>query len=247
MVVGNSNPSSSSPIAKMCITKKKSDGEASEADKIYVLYNPESYVQERNAKYSESTGLNSNAPSIQFVHGSTETLTMELFFDTFSAGAEVGGSKDDKDTFAATSQKASADKLDVRDYTSKIYDLMLIDSETHVPPLLKIEWSSLQFTGHLVNCTQRFTKFNEKGMPVRATLNVTFKEYMKPSEIAEKAPKESPDTAKYRTIRDGDSLWGMSGKEYGECASWRVIAAANRIENPRLLDTGSMLRLPALK
>ena len=74
--------------------------------------------------------------------------------------------------------------MDVRKYTAKIYDLMIIDKSTHVPPLLKIEWGSLQFEGHLVNCSQKFTMFNQLGTPVRATLQVTFKQYMKPSKIA---------------------------------------------------------------
>jgi len=214
--------------------------------KIYVLYNPESYVQERTAQYSEGTGVGSNAPSIQFVHGSTETLKMQLFFDTFNAGAEAGGTSADKQKLSGTSQQESAKKPDVRGYTSKIYDLMIIDKSKHVPPLLKIEWSSLQFSGHLISCTQRFTKFNENGTPVRATLDVVFKEYMELGKIAEMTPKESPDTAKYRTVTTGDSLWQLSGKEYGECSSWRVIAKANGIENPRLLDSGGMLKLPAL-
>ena len=240
MVIGIPNPNSVMPITKMCITNMVSK------KKIYVLYNPETYEQKRKTRYSENTGISSNAPSIQFVHGSTETLTMELFFDTFSAGAEAGGTAAEKMKIGAASLLPSALKIDVRDYTSQIYDLMLINKETHVPPLLKIEWSSLQFTGHLVSCSQRFTKFNEMGTPVRAILNVMFKEYMEPSKIAEMAPKESPDTAKYRTIGQGDSLWQLSGKEYGECSSWRLIAKANGIENPRILDTGRMLRLPAL-
>ena len=117
----------------------------------------------------------------------------------------------------------------------------------HVPPLLKIEWGSLQFEGHLVNCSQKFTMFNQLGTPVRATLQVTFKQYMKPSKIAEMAPNESPDTAKYRTVHQGDALWSFSSREYGQCQQWRVIAKANSIENPRLLDTGHIIKLPAIK
>ena len=240
MVIGVPNPYQIAPITKMCITNMDN------MKKIYVLYNPNTYVQERRTQYSEATGISSNAPSIQFVHGSTEVLSMELFFDTFSAGAEAGGTALDKLKLGATSLLPSPAKTDVREYTSKIYDLMLINKETHVPPLLKVEWSSLQFTGHLVSCSQRFVKFNELGTPVRATLNVTFMEYMEPNKIAEMTPKESPDTAKYRTISQGDSLWQLSGKEYGECSSWRLIAKANGIENPRLLATGTMLKLPAL-
>ena len=241
MVIGLGNGNFAIPVTKMCITNQVTK------KKIYVLYNPESYVQERSAQYSETPGLASNAPSVQFVHGTNETLKMELFFDTFTASAEVGGTFGDKAKFTVNSKLPSLLKMDVRKYTSKIYDLMIIDAKTHVPPLLKIEWSSLQFSGHLVECSQKFTKFNETGHPVRATLNVVFKQYLEPSKIAEMRPNESPDTAKYRTIHQGDSLSGLSAAEYGQCASWREIAKANDIGNPRILDTGSMLRLPALK
>lgn len=241
MVIGLPNPNMAIPVKKLCITNLVTKEE------IYVLYNPETYVQERSTNYSEATGLASNAPSIQFIHGSTETLTMELFFDTFSAAAEVGGKAMDKLKFAANSLLPSPAKLDVRKYTGKIYGLMVIDSSTHVPPLLKIEWSSLQFKGHLVSCSQRFTKFNELGAPVRAVLDVTFRQYMEPSKIAEMRPNESPDTAKYRTVHDGDALWSFAGREYGSCEQWRMIADANRLKNPRQLTSGTLLRLPALK
>ena len=240
MVTGGLNPNFAIPVTKMCITNLVTN------NKIYVLYNPASYVQERSTKYSEAPGLASNAPSIQFVHGTSETLEMELFFDSFSAAAEVGGTMGDKALFSANSALPSPMKMDVRKYTSKIYNLMIIDAKTHVPPLLKIEWSSLQFKGHLVSCKQNFTKFSESGAPVRAMLSVVFKQYMEPSKVAEMRPNESPDTAKYRTVRQGDSLWGFAGKEYGLCASWRVIARANVIDNPRLLNTGDVIRLPAL-
>lgn len=241
MVIGNLVSSLLSPLTKLCITNKVT------GKKIYVLYNPESYTLERSAQYSEAAGLSTNAPNIQFVHGTSETLTMELFFDTFSAGDEVGGSVADKALFKANQQLPSKAKMDVRKYTARIYDLMVIDKRTHVPPLLKLEWSSLQFTGHLVSCSQRFTKFTEIGTPVRAVLNATFKKYAEPSKIAEILPNESPDTAKYRTVHQGDALWSFSGREYGQCEQWRVIAEANGIDNPRLLETGRMIKLPALQ
>ena len=241
MVTGLPNPNSVMPLAKLCITNKVN------SKKIYVMYNPESYVQERGAKYSESPGLSANMPSIQFVHGTSETLSMQLFFDTYWVGGLVGGSMVDKAKLLGTSLLPAPLKLDVRDYTNKIYNLMIIDPRTHVPPLLKIEWSSLQFEGYLVSCQQKFSMFNQLGKPVRATLDVTFKQYMPPSKIAKMKPNESPDTEKYRTVHQGDSLWSFSGREYGQCEQWRVIAEANGIVNPRRLDTGSVIKLPALR
>lgn len=241
MVSGTINPNFAIPITKLCITNLVTN------KKIYVLYNPEQYTQERSAQYSENAGLATNAPSIQFVHGTSETLKMELFFDTFTSAAEVGGSIDDKLEFAQNSLLPSMAKMDVRKYTAKIYDLMIIDSSKHVPPLLKLEWSSLQFKGHLISCSQNFTKFNEGGTPVRARLEVEFKQYIEPSKIAELKPNESPDTAKYRTVHQGDRLYAFAAKEYGRCGAWRVIAEANDIQNPRLIETGHMIKLPALK
>lgn len=212
-----------------------------------VLYNPESYSLERSTKYSEKAGLDSNMPSIQFISGTVETLKFDLFMDSFSAGAEIGGSAMDKLKFTGNSLLPSIGKLiDIRDYTSKVYDLMLIVPETHAPALVKIEWSSLQFTGHLVDCKQEFIKFNERGLPVRAKLHCTFQSYEKPSEIAELRPRESPDTTKYRTLSQGDSLWAYAAREYGQCDKWREIAKANGIINPREIDTGSIIKVPAL-
>ncbi len=240
MNVGLPNPNMMMPLKKLCITNKSTN------KKIYAMYNPESYTQQRGAKYSEAPGLSSNMPSIQFVHGMSETLQMELFFDTYGAFGDVGGSMSDKLMLNGMALSPAPMKPDVRKFTSKIYDLMIINPSTHVPPLLKVEWGTLQFEGHLVSCEQKFTMFNQLGTPVRATLNVSFKQYMKPSQIAKMKPNESPDTAKYRTVHEGDALWRFSTKEYGRPQEWRAIANENAIHNPRLLDTGAMIKLPSI-
>ena len=241
MYVGLNNINLGFPVAKRKI-KNLSKGKS-----FSVLYNPQSYTIQRGVRYSEQAGLDTNIPSVQFINGSAETLSMELFFDTFSAGAEVGGSVTDKAKFAGNSLLPSAGKqLDVRKYTNQVYALMLIDPSKHVPPLLKLEWSSLQFQGHLVACKQEFIKFNERGVPVRARLECVFRQYLKPSEISKLEPVGSPDTAKFRTVCEGDSLWTMAAREYGQSGMWREIAAANDIENPRLLESGTVLKIPAL-
>lgn len=212
-----------------------------------VLFNPASYTLSRSTLYSEKAGLDSNMPSIQFISGSVETLSFELMLDSFSSGLEVHASMTDKAKFQANSILPSLAKMiDIRDYTSKIYDLMLIMPDTHAPALVKIEWNSLQFIGHLVDCKQEFIKFSSSGMPVRAKLKCTFKSYLKPSEVAALKPKQSPDTDKYRRVGQGDSLWAMAAREYGRGDMWREIAKENGIVNPRQLDTGSVIKVPAL-
>ncbi|MDR0446141.1 MAG: LysM peptidoglycan-binding domain-containing protein [Oscillospiraceae bacterium] len=241
MMIGLPNPNFAMPVAKLCITNTETE------EKIYVLYNPESYTQGHSVEYNPVDVASGSANTTQYVKSTAETLAMQLFFDTFSASAEAGGTVAVKAKLGATSLLPSAAKQDVRDYTKKVYGLMNIDRTKHRPPLLKIEWGSLVFQGYLAECTQKFTKFNELGKPVRAVLDVRFIRYIEQGKAAEMSPNESPDTAKYRTVHQGDALWALAVKEYGLSSSWRMIADANKLENPRILNTGDTLRLPAEK
>ncbi len=241
MIVGGVNPNGMAHLEKMTIHNLDS------GDSFEVLYNPASYVQQRTVSYAQTSLLNSDAPIVQFQCGGAESLTFELFFDSMSAGMEVGGGLLDRLKITANSILPTASNLvDVRDYTSKVYDLMYVDEDEHRPPELGIEWSSLQFKGFLSSCTQRFTKFSDDGTPTRATLECTFIESRDLDEVFGKNPLQSPDTTKYRTVRQGDSLWAVASHEYGEASRWREIAAANGIDNPRRLRTGDLLVVPAL-
>jgi nucleoid-associated protein YgaU len=88
--------------------------------------------------------------------------------------------------------------------------------------------------------------FREDGVPVRATLNVTFKEYKTIEEQLSERPTESSDWSKFRELAPGDQLNLIAAIEYGDPTVWRVIAEANDIDNPRRLETGREIRLPPL-
>ncbi len=241
MFVGTSNPNILIPVEKMRIT------DLDNRETFEVLYNPKSYTRKKTVKYSPISVPGADMPIVQFQSGGLEQLSFELFFDSVSAGSEVGGSSSDRDKFAANSLRSTMDGLiDVRDYTKKISNLMYIDDDLHRPPELKVEWASLQFKGFLASCEQRFLRFDEHGQPVRAMLNCSFIEHRDVEKLFVANPLNSPDTTKYHTVRQGDSLWSVAAAEYGDAGQWRVIAAANGLANPRALRTGEMLVVPAL-
>ena len=241
MYVGIPNPNILVPLEKMTV-------EIVGGPSFQVLYNPESYVQLKQVHYAQSHGIATNSPVTQFAGGGPEILQFRLFFDSLSAGSEVGGTAVEKLAFTGNSVLPSLTNLiDVREYTGRIYGLMEIVPEFHVPPLVTLSWSTLQFTGHLIACRQQFVKFAEDGTPVRAWLDCTFQEFIPPMKANLPRPMESPDTTKYRTVHQGDSLWSLSAKEYGQPEQWRSIAEANGLANPRVLRTGDRLALPALK
>lgn len=241
MFIGIPNPNILIPVEKMRIT------DLDNHQTFEVLYNPQSYVRRKTVNYESVRYLGSDAPAVQFQSGDAEELEFELFFDSISAGAEVGGDFGDRKKFELNSLKPSiAGGIDVRDYTRKITNLMYVDGHKHRPPELKVEWASLQFKGFLSSCEQHFVRFDEQGRPVRATLNCTFKEHRDNAKLFVANPLNSPDTTKYHTVRQGDSLWALAAQEYGDAGQWRVIAEANGLSNPRALRTGEMLVVPAL-
>ncbi len=245
MFVGIPNPNALVPLEKMVI--RNLDTQRPDKKVIYALYNPQAYTQTRNVAYSRHKSMGNNGPIVQFQSGAGEILSFELFFDSLSAGMEVGGNMIDRASLAANSLLPSlGNQIDVRKYTEKIFELLKIEPSVHRPPELKVEWASLQFKGYLAACQQQFLKFDEKGQPVRARLTCQFIENLDLDKMQGTAPLESPDTTKYRRVQQGDSLWALAAKEYGQSSQWRVIAKANGLTNPRLLRTGELIGLPAL-
>ncbi|MCP5106295.1 MAG: LysM peptidoglycan-binding domain-containing protein, partial [bacterium] len=122
--------------------------------------------------------------------------------------------------------------------------LMDIDSELHAPPVCVFVWGDFSFECIIERVTKKFTMFRENGIPVRATLSVTLKEYKEVKIQVKEIDKHSPDLTKRWTVTRGDSLWSIAAGEYGEPGDWRLIAQANQIDNPRRLTPGSELAVP---
>lgn len=198
------------------------DAQGEKKEEVPVLFYPSEYSMEKSNEFASINIPGLESPMLQFSRGNLETLTMDLFFDSYEM---------DKD---------------VRNYTNKITDLLKIDPEIHAPPVLKFVWGAMNFTCVLSRVRKKFTMFRSDGIPVRATLGVTFSEYKTEISAREK-PLQSSDRTKTYTVRQGDSLWAIAAKEYGDSTLWRPIADENRIENPRLLEIGMDITIPPLE
>lgn len=163
-----------------------------------------------------------DAPPVQFTMGERKRLSMELFFDT------------------------SEDKTDVRNYTSKVEELMLVNAQEHRPPLLRFSWGSLSFDCVLEDLVERFTLFDNSGLPLRAILKVVFKEYSTAATQLSNTRRESADHTKRMALREGETLSSISAREYNDSRKWRAIADANNIDDPENVMPGTIVELPPL-
>ncbi|HEX4834350.1 MAG TPA: LysM peptidoglycan-binding domain-containing protein [Trebonia sp.] len=221
------DPTGAAPetVQKLQITY--TGGPARSIQAIIVAYNPgqvsrSRYVNWHPAKVSPGENRLWTVPQ-QFIALEPETLSVDLFFDTYESGQDVT---------RATRQVAT---------------LAAIDQEMHSPPVCRLSWGTQSeiFTGVLTSLDQRFTLFLSDGTPVRATLSCTFTEYMTTA-AAKAAEPHSADVAKTWVARRGDTLASIAAQEYQDPARWRDIAVANGISNPRVLLPGTTLTIPKL-
>lgn len=189
---------------------------------IPVLFNPTQYTLDQGNTLAEVGVPGLSAPILQYVRGNGRSLSMDLFFDTYEK------------------------RRDVRKHTDRIYGLLNIRGPLHRPPICTFTWGSFNFDCVLERVGGKFTLFLSDGTPVRATLSVSFKEFVEVEVLVRATPTESADHAKTYVVRRGDTLSSIAAEEYGDPARWRPIAEANRLANPRLLPPGTRLSLPAL-
>jgi Contractile injection system tube protein/LysM domain len=186
------------------------------------LFNPTEYTVAKANQIAEAAVPGLEAPILQYVHGNTKTLDMDLYFDTYEEGT------------------------DVRSATDKVYNLLLIDPSTHAPPICDIAWGEFKFHGVVDHVSGKFTLFLPNGTPVRATLSVTFKEFIDVDALVRVQPTQSADHRKTRVVKSGDRIDNIASEEYGDPGRWRPIAEANDMDDPEQLEPGHVLIIPAL-
>jgi hypothetical protein len=212
-----------------------------EIEFIQVLYNPTELSFDKSLTLAEIQIPGLDAPLQQFVRGQAEKLTVELFFDSTEDGMGEGAHS-------------------VTEHTDQIFQLMKIEPSRHAPPVCAFMWNA-KFPGSdlsdrvgnqrrndfqciVENVKQKFTLFSPEGVPLRATLTVTMREYRTLDEQLSQLNLNSPDRTQNWVIRAGDTLTAVAGRHYRRPQEWRLIADANGIEDPRRISVGRFLRLP---
>lgn len=228
-------------LAKAQIQRMRANG-VGVGDALDVLYNPTEYTLAKSNQIAEIAIPGLDSPLLQFVRGQTETMTVDLFFDSTDNGT-------------------GADAKSVTEKTDPFYKLIKIESETHAPPIVLFTWGGAfpgqgteaeqasqgrhGFKGVIESVRQRYTMFSSLGLPLRAVLSLVLKEYKTlPEQLAELGLL-SPDRTKAHAVQAGQTITRIAELTAGDGADWRRIAEHNGIENPFDLAPGSILEVPA--
>ena len=213
---------------------------------LEVQFNPTELTLNKAVQIADINIPGLDMPILQFVRGQTETLALDLFFDSTESGTGGG----------ATS---------VTERTDKFYQLIKIDRKTHAPPVCRFVWGGTNFPGsklteqwasqkrvdgfHCIveSVRQRFTLFSPRGVPLRATLTVSLREYRTLEQQINELRLESPDHTQAHVVQRGETLGRIANEAYGDPRYWRHIADHNRLDDPLDLRPGTLLEIPPLR
>jgi hypothetical protein len=245
----------------MSLTKAKFevlDRQGRPGPAIPVQFNPTELSFAKSAQFAEIAVPGLDAPVLQYVRGNTETLSVELFFDTTDEGFEAEGTS-------------------VTERTDEFYKLAKQNPETHAPPVCRFSWghrgsdagttqagsaagqppggaspasaevsaAPFWFTCVVESVDRKFTLFSPAGVPVRARLTVKLREYKTLEQMV--AELHSADHSKSRVLKRGQRLEQVSVAEYESPHEWRRIAEANGVDDPRRVRPGSLLVVPPVR
>ncbi len=197
-------------------------------DEIRVSFNPESITYKACPRYAQLPNAGAKKSGNRMTYGGnfSSELSMKLLLDTTRTGKSV------------------YDK-----YVKFLIGLTVPDEEKGFtqPPKCKFKWGEftedtrMGFEAVLSGLQVEYIWFLPDGTPVRATTDLTFKEYYEADELQN--PTSRSEARKVWRVIEGQTLDWIAYQEYGDSAAWRHIARVNNLQNPRDLRPGMVLRL----
>ena len=197
---------------------------------VRCMFNPHEYTLSKQNRWQRGETKGKNVPRLKFSQGGSQTLKLQLFFDTY------------------------ADGTDVRLHTDPLWRMMMVNSDKtnprsnkSEPPPVMFQWGGLAFEAVITSMTQKFTLFLKDGTPARATVDITLEQLGDEEDFAGQNPTSGGGEApKTRLVHAGERLDLIAYEEYEDATQWRRIAEANGLTHPLRLRPGQRLVVPPL-
>ena len=214
--------------------------DAAEESWITVQFNPASLKVTLSNTLKDSNSGNGQSKAAQFVDKSESTLAIELVFDTSVLAAENLSQTDGTQTLL---------HQDVRKQTQRIATEFMKpqDAESNQPKAPKrcrFQWGSFSFIGMLSSYNETLDFFSPEGVPLRATLALSFKQDNYQFDIID-LKEALRQQGKLAVDGEGVSAADANLAANRDPKAWRDTAMYNGMENPRFSDNQGIVMPPS--
>jgi hypothetical protein len=233
----------STPLAKAELRQLDADfrNEINQENWTVVQFNPETLKVSFANQIATPTGAGdqNGTPARQFVGAGTTKLSLQLWFDVNAPLPDGSGTG------------AGEPVDDVRKLTQKVAFFITPQPEgtQFVPPAVRFLWGSFQFDGLMDSVEESLEFFSSDGRPLRASMSLSLSQqkitkftFRPTSGPPGAGGVPAPGTSPLTQAPAGATLQGLAASQ-GLGDSWQSIAAANGIENPRLLQPGQLINM----
>src|SRR5215467_9409062 len=188
--------------SKASIWKVPPSGEPQKVLDVY--FNPKELTYAKQNNWKQNNSPKENVPAGEFSGGGSESLKIQLFFDTYTEK----GQEDVRAKYTANIAKSmEIDKSTVEKKTGK-----------GRPPDVRFIWGDLSFDGVITNFSERLTLFlTANGRPVRAVVDLTITQVRDPKYHKNTNPTSGGvGGERVWIVRQGDTLPWIAYKEYDD-------------------------------
>jgi hypothetical protein len=217
--------------------------EKSGGKKVTVQFNPESLKVSFANQIQQPSGAGdqSGSPARQFVGAGTTKLSLQLWFDVTAPIPD------------GATPKGETSVTDVRMLTQEVAFFITPKEEgkKFKPPAARFLWGSFQFDGVMESLEESLEFFSPEGKPLRASMSINLTQ-QKISKFTFRDTGAQPGagvtppagTTPLTQAPAGSTLQALADSQ-GKGDNWQAIAAANGIENPRMLQPGQLIDMSA--
>lgn len=197
---------------------------------VRCMFNPKEYTFSKQNKWEEKPADKKTVAHLKYGGGAPANLKLQLLFDTYE------------------DHEYSKAGDDVRKYTKGLWNMMVLEKGKKEPPHCRFEWGDLwSFEAVIDSISQKFTLFDASGTPLRAILDVSFKQTKDEGQYPRQNPTSggSPDEHMH-VVREGETLPAIAYAEFGDASVWRHLADLNDVADPLRLPPGQELIIKPL-
>jgi hypothetical protein len=194
--------------------------------KLEASFNPEnlrlnhrSYGPRGNSRRTKNSKDGQASGKSHQVTGYTNSITMELLFDTTDSGKNVQNEK----TLGLTKLFQRPDKEEA--------------------PHVEVSWGEFLFVGVIDSMDETLEYFSKEGVPLRSRVNLRMS-YKSVEDYKGRQSGRGPESSRGQQpmtlSKEGDTVQSIASRA-GK--NWKDVARANNIDNPRKLSAGTALRV----